>query len=314
MAQIQSPSHPPARPLKLRGGAWLFEPKVATINKGYQSVIRWSKGGRKSGKGAEEEEGEESVPRCSDASQDPQRVRGIERTNDDSTMSKASACREGYLEDAFLRRGLYQTRLCRRTALINRGYFVRMELVRGLISSFIDRTAELQLGSQVVVLGAGYDTSYLHFKERQRLDHVRWMEIDLPAVLRRKSDMLRQDPLACAHPELIRLDLGGEGTSLETSDLILVGGDLRELRELDEAVERTRFCSSHAPTLVLAECVLQYLEEEEVRRLLLWVRQRFPNAVLVSYDQTGPCDLFGQVMTSSLKRKEQALKAISSSP
>ncbi|CAM9532408.1 unnamed protein product [Chrysoparadoxa australica] len=57
-----------------------------------------------------------------------------------------------------------------------------------------------------------------------------------------------------------------------------------------------------APTLLLAECVLVYLEPVASSRLLHWASQTFQEAVFVSYDMIGFGDKYGKMMFNNLLR------------
>jgi hypothetical protein len=85
---------------------------------------------------------------------------GVQRTNDDSTVSKRSAAEAGYFRDEYI------ATFCggapvRRAALINRGYFVRVRAVRGMLRAFAAAAAAARTPVQVLVLGAGFDSSFL---------------------------------------------------------------------------------------------------------------------------------------------------------
>lgn len=102
----------------------------------------------------------------------------------------------------------------------------------------------------VVHIGCGLDTRF----ERVDNGRVEWFDLDLPAVI-----------------ELRRSLMGGEGQRYH-----LLSGSVFEPAWL-EAVEayRTR------PFLFMAEGVLPYFETEQVKSLVLTLRDHFPGAELV---------------------------------
>ena len=55
-----------------------------------------------------------------------------------------------------------------------------------------------------------------------------------------------------------------------------------------------------APTLVLLECVLVYMEPPEAAELLRWAAGALPTAAVVLYDPTRPHDAFGKQMLLNL--------------
>lgn len=116
---------------------------------------------------------------------------GVERSNDDSTISKLSARSQGYYEDDFLQH--FAAKKLRRAPLINAGYSARVEFIRGVVRNFIGAPMG-QPGVQkvqVVSLGCGFDTSYLQLKKEGLLDSTTWVDIDRPGVVSRKSAIIR---------------------------------------------------------------------------------------------------------------------------
>jgi len=105
--------------------------------------------------------------------------------------------------------------------------------------------------TQIVTLGAGYDDRSLRF----RSPGVRYFEVDQPAT---QSDKRRR---------LERL-----GTDL--SGVTLVAADFR-VDEVGSVLERSGHCADR-PSLVLAEGLLVYLDQEAVIGLLGGIRARAP--------------------------------------
>ena len=54
------------------------------------------------------------------------------------------------------------------------------------------------------------------------------------------------------------------------------------------------------PTLVLAECVLTYLQPQHSDGVLGWVAASFTKPVAVIYEQIRPFDTFGHTMRNNL--------------
>tara|TARA_R110002050_G_scaffold297260_1_gene458417 strand:- start:373 stop:1266 length:894 start_codon:yes stop_codon:yes gene_type:complete len=65
----------------------------------------------------------------------PSNAGQVQGTNDESTTSKRSAIRKDYFSDPFLR--YFVSRPTTRSALINRGYYLRVAVVRHLLSRFL---------------------------------------------------------------------------------------------------------------------------------------------------------------------------------
>ena len=93
-------------------------------------------------------------------------------------------------------------------------------------------------------------------------------------------------------------DLGGDCGEIHTGDLHCIGADLADTDQIsrrlfgnkrgDEAVVGGReerggeaLLKCEVATLVVTECVLQYMEAEQLARLLSWVRCSFPMSIFV---------------------------------
>jgi O-methyltransferase involved in polyketide biosynthesis len=55
------------------------------------------------------------------------------------------------------------------------------------------------------------------------------------------------------------------------------------------------------PTLFISECVLIYLKPEKGDAIIKWVSDTFASASFCTYEQIGPNDSFGTVMTQNLE-------------
>jgi hypothetical protein len=180
----------------LRGGSWLFTPKIVPVSDGDGGVVQWRQqpaapchadsSGSASGcgvpegpAGAELQGAPDHAP-CTAARLHPA-ARGVQQTNDDSTASKASASRAGYFRDGFVE--LFVGTVPRRTALINRGYFARVHAVRSVIAAFLDACNGRGQPCQILSLGAGFDTAYWVMKRLQKLDTCTWVEVDFPETV-----------------------------------------------------------------------------------------------------------------------------------
>ena len=108
----------------------------------------------------------------------------------------------------------------------------------------------------VVHIGCGLDTRF----ERVGNDQVEWYDLDLPDVI-----------------ELRRKLIGGEGERYH----------LLACSVLDSAWLDTVSAHRQRPFLFLAEGVLMYLEEAQVKSLVLTLKEHFPGAELV-FDAFSP--------------------------
>ena len=184
------------RALALRGGSWLFTPKIVPVTEGDGGVVRWRQqsaapchaNSSSSASGAGVPEGPAGVAPQGAPDHAPcaagrvhQAAGGVQQTNDDSTASKASASRAGYFQDGFVE--LFVGTVPTRTALINRGYFARVHAVRSVIAAFLDACNGRGQPCQILSLGAGFDTAYWVMKRLQKLDTCTWVEVDFPETV-----------------------------------------------------------------------------------------------------------------------------------
>lgn len=266
--------------MRLRGGSWLFNPKIVPVTDGQGGVIQWRQQPTKlcSAKGVGEGlEDDLSKARSSEGlargigGAEPEgelvhqiraKAEGVQRTNDESTASKASAASEGYFQDDFIQS--FVDKVPARTALINRGYFARVQAMRSMVSAFLDTCIALNRKCQILSLGAGFDTTYWAMKRLQKLDNCVWVEVDFADTVARKRAVVEAEPLLAVlasvedlgkhgkaetnfytdfrlsqlarlyeeRPEFVQRDLGLGSEEIHTGDLHCIGGDLADARQL----------------------------------------------------------------------------------
>lgn len=88
-----------------------------------------------------------------------------------------------------------------------------------------------------------------------------------------------------------------------------MGVDLRNIAELEVKLQQAEL-NFASPTLLIAECVLVYIESECVNRLLSWVSSKFASAMFVNYEMCNMNDMFGDVMLGNLKARGCNLSSI----
>jgi [phosphatase 2A protein]-leucine-carboxy methyltransferase len=75
--------------------------------------------------------------------------------------------------------------------------------------------------------------------------------------------------------------------------------DLRQLPSLP-SLDSLPGVESHAPTLIISECCLCYLEVDIARDVVKWFKDRIPSLGIVLYEPIGVDDAFGQMMVENL--------------
>ncbi|OWK53008.1 tRNA wybutosine-synthesizing protein 4 [Lonchura striata] len=235
--------------------------------------------------------------------------RQVQGTGGSSAVSKCSAAARGYIQDRFLR--LLAGRRRRRAPLIHRGYYIRARAVDHCVQDFLLKTQSLPR-TQILSLGAGFDSLYFRLKDMGLLHHTVVYEVDFPNVACQKATLIK------GLKELSALvgDTGGKGLGAITfsgDDYKLLGVDLSELPELERTLEEAGV-NNEIPTLFIAEVVLTYMENTRSDALIEWAAEHFPQACFLLYEQVHPEDPFGRVMQQHFRQLNTALRSLAQYP
>ncbi|XP_013402426.1 tRNA wybutosine-synthesizing protein 4 isoform X2 [Lingula anatina] len=226
----------------------------------------------------------------------------VQGTNDSSIVSKCSMAGRGYFQDPYLQHFVAKTR--RRAPLINRGYYVRAKAVDHMLRCFITHTGA---NSQVISLGAGFDSAYFRLKAEGLLQDTLWFEVDFLETMKRKAALINNSQVLLDVLQLGQSQMGSEGQGhkqtenmeanivLDCSDFKMVGVDLRDTGHLERCLKMTGVDLT-LPTLLLSECVMTYIEPKSSSAIIQWAANTFTNAVFVTYEQILPNDPFGMVI------------------
>ncbi|KAJ2779601.1 carboxy methyl transferase for protein phosphatase 2A [Coemansia javaensis] len=230
----------------------------------------------------------------------------VQATSGDAAGSRESAARLGYVDDPFARH--FVRRAQRRAPLINRGTHSRFSGIQRILAQFCERAP----GGQVVVLGAGLDTSYFLARRRGRVPR-RFFEIDFAEVTARKAAAVRRAPeLQALLPADTQVAAGG--AELHSDSYCLVAGDLRRFEEDLAPRLQALGLDPALPTLFVSECVLVYLEPAHSNAVLDWITRAVPNAGVVTYEQIRPDDRFGRAMVDNLRARGLELHGLHAFP
>ncbi|KAJ2801760.1 carboxy methyl transferase for protein phosphatase 2A [Coemansia helicoidea] len=231
----------------------------------------------------------------------------VQGTSNDAAVSRESAARLGYIDDPFIQ--YFVRRPQRRAPLINRGTHSRFDGVQRILRQFAARAAGC---GQVVVLGAGLDTSYFLLR-REGPVPLRYFEVDFAEVTAKKAATLwRTAALRTLLPE--DAAVAGGGTEVHSNTYNLVAGDLRRFEAEVVPTLAARGLDTAAPTLFVSECVLVYLGAEDSDALIDWITWAVPNAGIVTYEQIRPDDRFGQMMVANLRARGLELHGLHAYP
>ncbi|XP_066132972.1 tRNA wybutosine-synthesizing protein 4 [Saccopteryx bilineata] len=237
----------------------------------------------------------------------------VQSTNDSSALSKSSLAARGYVHDTFA--ALLVPGTVRRAPLIHRGYYVRARAVGHCVRAFLERTCGVPSArrAQILSLGAGSDSLYFRLKSAGHLAWAAVWEVDYPNVARRKAERIRDTPELCAITGPFQSGDSASVLCFESLDYRILGLDLRHLERLDQALAAAGLDAA-APTLLLAEAVLTYLEPDDSAALIAWAAWRFPNVLFVIYEQMRPHDTFGQFMQQHFRQLNSPLHGLDRFP
>ena len=215
----------------------------------------------------------------------------------------------------------------RRPPIINRGTFARVTAMRMLIRRFLELAPRGEgegASRQVLVLGAGFDTAVFQLQREGALAGSAYFELDFPDIVREKSRIVREQRLLCG--SLCGPAAGGEPldgrieacpetgeltvqASADSGRYCLRAVDLRQLECVRETLMQAGFDTA-LPTLVVAECVLIYMEAQHSDALIEWVGSSLPRAAFLVYEQIRPHDPFGRMMVGNIAARGCPLRSI----
>ncbi|RZC36385.1 LCM domain containing protein [Asbolus verrucosus] len=228
----------------------------------------------------------------------------IMATNDDASECKRGAVQLGYWQDNYI--PYFVRQIEKRAPEINRGYYARVKGVERFIKTFLKKAGP---SSQIVNLGAGFDTLYWRLKD-QGVYISNYVEIDFPTVTARKCYAIKRNKqlLERIHEQDGEVKLSA--TDLHAGNYHCIGADLRNISQLEMKLQQAEISFAN-PTLFIAECVLVYIENDCVNRLLSWIATKFKSGLFVNYEMCNMNDTFGDVMLGNLRARGCNLAGIS---
>eukprot|EP01025_Chloroclados_australasicus_P055735 TRINITY_DN6821_c0_g2_i3.p1 TRINITY_DN6821_c0_g2~~TRINITY_DN6821_c0_g2_i3.p1 ORF type:complete len:351 (-),score=45.71 TRINITY_DN6821_c0_g2_i3:426-1478(-) len=237
----------------------------------------------------------------------------VQATNDDAQQSKASCVRLGYFQDDFVH--FFVKQPVQKAPLLNRGYYTRHKCMASLLDGFLSACSSQQPPQpcQVVVLGAGFDTTFFQSKSRGTT-FVKYVELDFQETTLRKTMIISKEPALKSVLELNNpTEIDGRRGTISSPQYCLQHCDLRDIEQVntalnDAGVDRT------LPTYFLSECVLVYMLPRESNALLNWLASNFPTAAIVIYEQIKPDTQFGQQMVKNLEARGAPLFGVKETP
>ena len=156
-----------------------------------------------------------------------------------------------------------------RSALINRGYYVRVRCMTENALKFIEKFAQVPM--QIISLGCGFDTTYFRLATdpslQQCIGNITWFDVDFGNLLEKKAPVLGKKYSLDQYPNYIPISC-----------------DIRDTVQLMKEFT-AKGVNFEIPTLIIAECVLTYLPVDCCDRLLDNIAGSFRFGRIVVYEQ-----------------------------
>lgn len=201
----------------------------------------------------------------------------------------------------------------RKFPLINKGTYIRTQIIDAIIEEFVMEFPHCQ----IVSLGGGSDTRCFRLLESH--PNVHYTEIDFEESARIKklaiaragklrSIIRYSEPVPEIKSREEWLLLSPE---VHTENYHLVGMDLRNIK----GATGLDFIDPNLPTLVLSECALCYLLPEENMEIIQYWKQKCPDFVcFLIYEPMSLDDAFGITMALNLQSRGIRLQAFNELP
>ncbi|KAI9293389.1 leucine carboxyl methyltransferase 1-like protein [Neoconidiobolus thromboides FSU 785] len=233
----------------------------------------------------------------------------VKETCKDALSSRWSAVKKGYLKDEYIKY-LYIEPTEIKPPMINRGRtFIRSFTIDHIVLEEASKCKQSNQELQILSLGAGMDTRYFYIKEEfDKLEiNFKYFEVDFEDITVSKINKV------CKNEDL-KKQLNGEiilshnKNNLSSDNYVIISGDLRKFKEeIYPNLLKYNF-NKNLPTLILAECVLVYVEPELVDNMFRYLLSELNQITLLSYEPSLDKDPFSQMMVNNLNRRGIKLK------
>jgi O-methyltransferase involved in polyketide biosynthesis len=231
----------------------------------------------------------------------------VMRTAEDAVTTKYAAVQAGYYKDPFIA-GFAEKKQKRPVqVIIKRGTFARVAVIFKAISRFTHTVANSANRAQIVVLGAGKDTSFfrlIHQSDSANLS-LHWFEIDHPQVLEEKAASIEKSK------NLFKASVRRNGKTIELrsssgnewpASCHLISFDLHNDPSAIIDMLVNLGLQKDSPTLLVSECLQMYLPVDTVNDLLKTFTGTLSDCHICSYEPIVLFDSFGKMMEFNLTK------------
>lgn len=140
------------------------------------------------------------------------------------------------------------------------------------------------------------------------------MDIDFDTVVERKVQLIKQTQ--SLYQWISNNKLADCDYMIQSDNYNLISCDIRNTQGLNSLFTDLSIPSNY-PTIVLAECFLIYLKNEDSEAILKWLAEYFessPYMCMINYEMIEPFDSFGQTMINNLRDRGCDLLGIEGCP
>nr|XP_020475690.1 tRNA wybutosine-synthesizing protein 4 isoform X2 [Monopterus albus] len=158
----------------------------------------------------------------------------------------------------------------------------------------------------------GFDSLYFRLHADGALDRAVVFEVEFPDVARRKAALITSNMTLKGMLDS-HLPSHAGPVHVYSSQYCLLGLDVREESQLEKTLGAAGLDWA-APTLVLSEVVLTYMETQWSDAVISWVAKLLPQSLFVMYEQIHPGDPFGRIMQDHFLKLNSTLHALQQYP
>lgn len=200
----------------------------------------------------------------------------------------------------------------RRSPAINRGYWIRMESIKSMITRIIKMNPTKEIC--IVNLGCGYDPLPFQLLAEKKHNNVSFLDFDYPDLLERKVSMVKNSP------EILSL-LGDEietdkslGVLFSSDKYKIVACDLKDHKLY--AKQLSLLLDDSKVAIFVAEVSLAYMKPEHANPVIE-LSSKVPNSHFLILEQILPCGeyhLFAKKMLYHFSHLRSPLQCVQTYP
>ncbi|KAK9465965.1 S-adenosyl-L-methionine-dependent methyltransferase [Lipomyces arxii] len=206
----------------------------------------------------------------------------------------------------------------RRSPVINRGYWLRMEAIHFEVKKFL---ALNNYKKKVIVnLGCGYDPLPFQYlaKPSTNRDKVIFVDVDYPDLMKIKVDTIRAcKELSIVLGDCVEVPKSCPHVLYATPSYFAVACDLSVVSSLESALNSCSLLSDDCDFLFIAEVSLTYMCTKDADNVIQWSATAGHNSTFVLLEQimpAGPEHPFARTMMSHFNKLKTPIKSVSIYP